>query len=55
MRLQRVIPWRIAHQHCPASASPAGDKVIPSVNRYRDNGNIAAPVNFNRLPEHLAA
>jgi hypothetical protein len=29
--------------------------VVLSVNRYRDNGNIADPVNFNRLPEPLAA
>jgi hypothetical protein len=31
------------------------DKVVLSVNRYGDNGNIADPVNFNRLPEPLAA
>jgi hypothetical protein len=29
--------------------------VVLSVNRSRDNGNIADPVNFNRLPESLAA
>jgi hypothetical protein len=42
----------------PVSASPTGeecDKVVLSVNRYGDNGNIADPVNFNRLPEPLAA
>jgi len=26
-----------------------------SVNKYRGNYNIADPVNFNRLPEPLAA
>jgi hypothetical protein len=26
-----------------------------SVNKYRGNYNIAHPVNFNRLPEPLAA
>jgi hypothetical protein len=29
--------------------------VVLSVNQYGDNGNIADPVNFNRLQESLAA
>jgi hypothetical protein len=29
--------------------------VVLPVNRYGDNGNIVSPVNFNRLPESLAA
>jgi hypothetical protein len=58
MSLQPVIPWRVALQqgppplHRPASEC---DKVVLPVNRYRDNGNIADPVNFNRLPDPLAA
>ena len=38
--------------HRPASEC---DKVVLSVNRYGDNGNIVSPVNFNRLPEPMAA
>src|ERR1039458_6547788 len=58
MSLQPVIPWRVALQqgppllHRPASEC---DKVVLPVNRYGDNGNIVSPVNFNRLPEPLAA
>jgi hypothetical protein len=58
MSLQPAIPWRVALQqgppplHRPVSEC---DKVVLSVNRYRDNGHIAAPVNFNRLPEPSAA
>jgi hypothetical protein len=58
MSLQSAIPWRVALQQCPPPLHrPASecDKVVLSVNRYRDNGNIADPVNFNRLPEPLAA
>jgi hypothetical protein len=33
----------------------ACDRLTLPVNRYRNNGNIAEPVNFNRLPEQLAA
>jgi hypothetical protein len=58
MSLQPVIPWRVALQQCPPPLHrPASecDKVVLSVNRYRDNSNIADPVNFNRLPEPLAA
>jgi hypothetical protein len=58
MSLQPVIPWRVALQQCPPPLHrPASecDKVVLSVNRYGDNGNIADPVNFNRLPERLAA
>jgi hypothetical protein len=38
--------------HRPASEC---DKVVLPVNRYGEIGNIADPVNFNRLPEPLAA
>jgi hypothetical protein len=58
MSLQPVIPWRVALQQSPPPLhQPASecDKVVLSVNRYWDNGNIADPVNFNRLPEPLAA
>jgi len=58
MSLQPVIPPRVALQQCPPPLHrPASecDKVALPVNRYRDNGNIADPVNFNRLPEPLAA
>jgi hypothetical protein len=58
MSLQPAIPWRVALQqgppplHRPASEC---DKVVLAVNRYRDNGNIAGQVNFNRPPEPPAA
>jgi len=58
MSLQPAIPWRVALQQCPPPLHrPASecDKVVLSVKQYRDNGNIAAPVNFNRLPESMAA
>jgi len=58
MSLQPAIPRRVALQQCPPPLHrPASecDKVVLSVNRYRNNGNIAHPVNFNRLPEPLAA
>jgi hypothetical protein len=58
MSLQPVIPPQVALQQCPPPLHrPASecDKVVLSVNQYRDNGNIADPVNFNRLPEPLAA
>jgi len=58
MSLQPVIPRRVALQQCPPPLHrPASecDKVVLPVNRYRDNGNIADPVNFNRLPDPLAA
>ena len=58
MSLQSAIPWRVALQQCPPPLHrPATecDKVVLSVNRYRDKGHIANPVNFNRLPEPLAA
>jgi len=58
MSLQPVIPWRVALQQCPPPLrrpAPECDKVALSVNRHRDNGDIADPVNFNRLPEPLAA
>jgi len=58
MSLQPAIPWRVALQQCPPPLRrPASecDKVVLSVNRHPDNGDIADPVNFNRLPEPLAA
>jgi hypothetical protein len=58
MSLQPAIPWRVALQQCPPPLHrPASecDKVVLSVNRYRDNRNITDPVNFNRMPEPLAA
>ena len=47
------IPWRVALQQCPPLLRrPAQecDKVVLAV-----NGSIPAQVNFNRLPEPLAA
>jgi hypothetical protein len=58
MSLQSAIPWRVALQQCPPPLDrlPSDcDKLALPVNRYGDNGNIADPVNFNRLPEPLAA
>jgi hypothetical protein len=58
MSLQPVIPWRVALQQGPPllhRPDSECDKVVLSVNRYGDNGNIVSPVNFNRLPEPLAA
>jgi hypothetical protein len=58
MSLQPVIPRRVAlQQRPPLLRRPASecDKVVLSVNRYRDNGNIISPVNFKRLPEPRAA
>jgi hypothetical protein len=58
MSLQPAIPWRVALQqwppplHRPASEC---DKLTLPVNQHWDNGNIADPVHFNRLPEPLAA
>jgi hypothetical protein len=57
MSLQPTIPWRVALQqgppplHRPASEC---DKVVLPVNPYGDNG-IVSPVNFNRMPESMAA
>lgn len=58
MSLQPVIPWRVAlQQYPPLLHRPALEcnKVVLSVNRYRDNGNIADLVNFNCLLEPMAA
>jgi hypothetical protein len=53
MSLQSAIPWQVALQQClPLLRRPAQecDKVVLAV-----NGSIPAQVNFNRLPEPLAA
>jgi hypothetical protein len=58
MSLQPVIPWRVALQQCPPLLHrPASecDKVALPVNRYRDNGDTADSVNFNRPSEPPAA
>jgi len=58
MSLRLAIPWRVALQQCPPPLHrlPSDcDKLALPVNRYGDNSNIADPVNFNRLPEPLAA
>jgi len=58
MSLQPAIPWRVALQQCPPPLHrPASecDKLTLPVNQHWDNGNIADPVNLNRLQEPLAA
>jgi hypothetical protein len=58
MSLQPAIPWRVALQQCPPPLHRLAsecDKLTLPVNQHWDNGNIADPVHFNRLPEPLAA
>jgi len=58
MSLQSAIPRRVALQQCTPllhRLQSACDRLTLPVNRYRNNGNSAEPVNFNRPPEPQAA
>jgi hypothetical protein len=55
---QPAIRWLVALQQCPPPlrqpATECENLTLP-VNQHWDNGNIADPVIFNRLPKSLAA
>jgi hypothetical protein len=58
MSFQSANPWHVALQQCTPllhRLQSDCDRLTLPVNRYRNNGNIAEPVNFNRLPEPPAA